>query len=176
MRFLQLAHRITVSRHVIPRAFADAINFQRRSWRPGHAHTVAPGDRSSICHPEISGSALDNLNLHRSRPNLLFALHVIQDPAVTRLSLPWSVRAFTPLEFRAQIVIRKLFLRNYVTEFLSRNMNRPVLDAKDLIGIVVEPILLQKCIELGQVMAVEQNHGLPMWWDVTLRTTGKCSG
>jgi len=55
-------------------------------------------------------------------------------------------------------------------------MNDSILDAKNLIGIVVEPMLLQKCIELGQVMAVEQNHGLPMWWDVTLRATGKCSG
>src|SRR5882762_889626 len=176
MRFLQLADRIAVSGHIIPWTFADAINFQRRSRWPGYAHTVPPRDRSSVRHPEISSSALDNLKLHRSRPHLLLTLHVIQDPAVTRLPLPWSVRTFTPLELGAQIVIRKLFLRNDVAEFLSRNMNRPVLDAKDLIRIVVEPMLLQKCIELGQVMAVEQNHGLPMWWGVTIRATRKCSG
>src|SRR5882757_4497335 len=107
MRFFQFTNRIAVSGHVSPWAFADAINFQRRSRRPSNPHTVAPGDRSSVRHPEISGSALDNLKFHRSRPDLLLTLHVIQDPAIPRLPIPWSVGPFAPLELGAQIVIRK---------------------------------------------------------------------
>src|SRR5258706_5191908 len=101
VRFLQFTHRIAVSGHVSPWAFADAINFQRRSRRPGHAHTVAPRDCSSVRHPEVSCSALDNLKFDRSRPDFLLTLHVIQNPAVARLPIPWSVGAFAPLELAA---------------------------------------------------------------------------
>src|SRR5712672_3039693 len=175
MRFLQLADRIAVSGHVSPWTFADAINFQRRSRRPGHAHTVSTGDRSSIRHPEISGSAFDNLKFHRPRPNLLLTLHVIQNTAITRLPIPWSVRAFAPLELGAQIVIRKFLLRNDVPEFFPRNMNGPVFDPKDLIRIVIEPVLLQENIEVCQVVPVEQDHRLAARWNVALSATGKCS-
>src|SRR6267154_4503255 len=152
MRFFQFTNRIAVSGHVSPWAFADAINFQHRSRRPSNPHTIATGDRSSVRHPEISSPTLDNLKLHRSRPNLLLTLHVIQDPAVARLPIPWSVRAFAPLELGAQIVIRKFLLRNDVPEFFPRNMNGPVLDPKNLIRIVVEPVLLQENIEVCQVV------------------------
>src|SRR5882757_5049475 len=148
MRFFQFTNRIAVSGHVSPWTFADAINFQRRSRRAGHAHTVATGDRSSIRQPEVSCSALDNLKFHRSRPDLLLTLHVIQDPAVARLPIPWSVRAFAPLELGAQVVVRKFSLRNDVPKFFPRNMNAPVLDPKNLIRIVIEPVLLQENIEV----------------------------
>src|SRR5712675_1881283 len=175
MRFLQLADRIAVSGHVSPWTFADAINFQRRSRRPGHPHTVPTGDRSSICHPEISSPALDNLKFHRPRPNLLLTLHVIQNPAVARLPIPWSVRAFAPLELGAQVVVRKFSLRNDVPKFFPRNMNAPVLDPKNLIRIVIDPVLLQENIEVCQVVPVEQGHRLAVRWNVALSATGKCS-
>src|SRR5882762_10093453 len=175
MRFFQFTNRIAVSGHVSPWTLADAINFQRRSRRPGHSHTASTGDRSSICHPEVPGSALDNLKFHRSRPHLLLTLHVIQNPAVARLPIPWSVRAFAPLELGAQIVIRKFLLRNDVPEFFPRNMNGPVFDTKNLIRIVIEPVLLQENIEVCQVVSVEQDHRLAVRWNVALSATGECS-
>src|SRR5437868_11901960 len=128
MRLLQLANRIAVSGHVGPWTFAESIDFQRCSRRPSNPHTISTGDRSSIRHPEISRSALDNLKFHRPRPNLLLTLHVIQNPAVARLTLARRVSTLAPLEFSAQIVVRKFLLRNDVPEFLSRNMKVPVLD------------------------------------------------
>jgi len=77
MLYVVLAHRIAKARHVSPRPFTDAIDFQRCPRRPSHAHTIKPGDRPAIRHPKIARSTLNDLKLYRPRPNLLLALHVI---------------------------------------------------------------------------------------------------
>jgi len=54
-------------------------------------------------------------------------------------------------------------------------MNGPVFDPKNLIRIVIEPVLLQENIEVCQVVPVEQGHRLAVRWNVALSATGKCS-
>jgi hypothetical protein len=54
-------------------------------------------------------------------------------------------------------------------------MNGPILDPENVIGIVVETMLLQKGIEVREVTAVEQDHGLAVRRDVALGAPGKSS-
>src|SRR6267142_539727 len=128
MRFLELANGIAVSGHVIPRAFADAVDFESATRRAGHAHAVQPGQCAAIRHPKVPGAAFDDLKLDGGWPNFLRALHVVQDSAVARVARAWGVRTLAPLELRPQIVVGEFLFGDDVAEFLAGDMDDPVLD------------------------------------------------
>jgi hypothetical protein len=46
-------------------------------------------------------------------------------------------------------------------------MNGPILDLENVIGIVVQPMLFQKCIEICQVVPIEQRHTFTMRGNLT---------
>src|SRR6266849_3467439 len=97
-----------------------------------------------------------------SRPVIAPPSVIQKNPAVACLSLARRVRALAPFELRAQIVIRELLLGDDVSEFLSGDMNDPILNAKNVIGIVVQAVLFQERIEVRELPAVEQDHGFAM--------------
>src|SRR6266403_3962034 len=157
VRFFELASGIVVSGHVIPRTFADTVDFEGATRRACNAHAVQAGQCAAVRHPKVSGSAFDDLKLDGGRPNFLRALYVVENSAVARLARAWRVRALAPLELRAQIIVGEFLFGDDVAELLPGDMDNSVLDTKHMIGVIVQAVLFQKGVEISEIAPIEQS-------------------
>jgi hypothetical protein len=163
MRLFHFARRAAEPGHVFLRTLADAVDPQCLAGRAGHPHSIHAGKRAAIRHPEIAGATFQDLKFDRGRPNLLLASDVIENAAVARLTIARRISRLSPFEFRSQIVVRILLLGDDVAHVLSGNMDDTVLYLEDMIGIVVQSLVFNEGVEGGEIVAIEQDNGLPVF-------------
>jgi hypothetical protein len=93
-------------------------------------------------------------------------LDVNEDAAVTSLTLALQECAFAPFEVSAQVEILIHVAGDYVSEAIPGYVNDAFLDLEDMIGVGVEARAADECIEVAEVMAVEQRNRSLVWWDL----------
>src|SRR5436190_18745484 len=113
-------------------------------------------DAAAANHEEVAGPALDDLELDGFRPDLVLAPHVKEDAAVARGLLARRPRRLAPLELGLQEVVLVLLLGREIAEFLAADVDGAVLDAEDLVRVVVLSLGLQPGIEAGEILAVPE--------------------
>src|SRR5258708_6976694 len=155
MRLLHLSHRIAIPAHVLRSPFAKATVLHRIPRRSSDSRAILAGQGRSVCHPEIAGAPLHNLKLDRLWPDLLLALHVVEDAAIASLALAASIGSLSPLELRAQVKVLILLLRNDVTHLFARDMDHALLYLKHMIRIGVQPLALQKRVKVLEIRAIK---------------------
>src|ERR1700721_2693495 len=168
MWFLYLIHRIAISHDILPRSFVEAVNLHSFSIRTGNTLTVFSSQGCAIGEPEVAGAAFVDLKLDGAGPYFLLALNVVENAAVTRLSFARSKGSFTPLEFGFEVVILIVLFGDDVAHLRAGDVDHAMLYLKYVVGIVVQTLALDQCVEAAQIRTVEQNDGRAMRWD-TLR-------
>src|ERR1700744_864892 len=162
MRFLYLIHGIAISHDILPRSFVKAVDLYRFSIGTGYALAVFSRQGSAICEPEVAGAAFVDLKFDGARPHFLLALNVVENAAVARLSCARSKGSFTPLEFGFEVVILIVLLGDDVAHFRAGDVDHAMLYLKYVVGVVVQPLALDKRVEAAEVRTIEQNDGRAM--------------
>src|SRR5437660_1124220 len=150
MRLFDLILRITVARHIFPWPFAKTIETALVLSFTFH------GEAGFADQNDIAGAAFNHLELDGVRPDLVLSVYMKQHAAIARLIFSWLMCVLAPAKHHVQIVVVVLLLGDEVAELRTGNMYRSVLDAKDMIGIVVLPVLLEIRVESVKVFAVKQ--------------------
>ena len=159
---------------LLKRSILDALPSGSVTRAPGFPVRTNTSQRCAIGHPEIARAALVDLKLDRARPHLVGTLNVVENAAIARLALPRSKGSLAPFEFGAQIVILVVLFSDDVTEFSSGDMNNAMFHSEDMVGIGVQAIAAQECIELIQILAVEVKGGWAVGRNVLGLPVGEC--
>src|SRR5271155_1377775 len=179
VRFFQLIGRVAKAGHAFDFALIEAVDPGRFAFGPGDACAglsvwTNTSQRCAIGHPEIARAAFVDLKLDRARPHLIGTLNVVENAAVARLAVPRSKGSLAPFEFGAQIVILVLLFSDEVTELSSGDMDNAILHSEDMVGIGVQAIAAQDCVELIQILAVEEKDGWAVRRNVLGLPVGNC--
>src|SRR5262249_21040295 len=96
------------------------------------------------------------LELDGLRPDLIGTFHMKENSAVTGQVFSWRIGLVTPFEFSSQMVVFVFSLGYEIAVLLAGNVNHPVTHLEDLVGIIIEPLGLQKDVKTFEIFAVEQ--------------------
>ena len=83
-----------------------------------------------------------------------------QKAAVTRGLFPLAPGLLAPLEFQDDAVAVEGIVARDAAPILAGNPDHAILDREDLVGVVVDPVVAQVDVEIGEVLAVKQGNGL----------------
>ena len=122
-------------------------DIERRAWRSRNPLSIGSCHGSSVCHPEVARLTLFNLELDRPRPHLVLTLNAVQDATVAGLPGALSKGALAPLELGPQIKAAERLLRNQIAHLVAGDVDHPVLHAKDMVRITVEPAAAKKRVK-----------------------------
>src|ERR1035437_1619768 len=117
VRLFQFVGGIAKASDVFEFTVVEAVDARPFPRRTNYARSVRTCKLRTIGHPEIARAALVDLELDRPRPHLVFALNVVENAAVARLSLARRKCTLAPLELGAKIIVLVLLFCDEVPEF-----------------------------------------------------------
>ena len=107
---------------------------------------------------DIASAAFDHLEFDRLGPDLVRTVDVVKNAAIPRFAVARCVGLFAPLEDYVQVIVLVFLFSAKITELHSRYVDRPVLHAENVAGVVVLPVFFEIGVKAIQIFPVKQLH------------------